>query len=44
LADLWKKVPSFKHIAEMRLRFTCCGERDRVELDATKALENERAP
>jgi C4-type Zn-finger protein len=44
VADLWKKLPGFKRIAEVRLRCTRCGERDRVELDATKALGNDRLP
>jgi len=44
VADLWGKLPGFKRIAEIRLWCTRCGERDRVELDATKALGNDRAP
>jgi hypothetical protein len=38
VADLWRKFPPFKRITEIRLWCTRCGERDRVELDATKAL------
>jgi C4-type Zn-finger protein len=43
VADLLRKFPSFKRIAEIRLWCTRCGERDRIELDATKALGNDRA-
>jgi hypothetical protein len=43
VADLLRKFPSFKRIAEIRLWCTRCGKRDRVELDATKALGNDRA-
>ena len=42
VADLWHKLPPFKRVAEIRIRCTRCGERDRVELDATKALGNDR--
>ena len=42
VADLWRKLPPFKRVAEIRIRCTRCGERDRVELDATKALGNDR--
>ena len=42
VADLWRKLPAFKRITEIRIRCTRCGERDRVELDATKALGNDR--
>jgi C4-type Zn-finger protein len=42
VADLWRKFPPFKRIAESRLWCTRCGERARVELDATKALGNDR--
>jgi C4-type Zn-finger protein len=42
VADLLSKFPSFKRIVEIRLWCTRCGERDRVELDATKALVNDR--
>jgi hypothetical protein len=38
VADFWQRFPSFKRIAEIQLCCTRCGERDRVELDATKAL------
>jgi C4-type Zn-finger protein len=44
VGGLLRKFPSFKRIAEIRLRCTRCGERDRVELDATKALGNDRVP
>ena len=43
VADLWRKFARFKRIAEIRLWCMRCGERDRVELDATKALGNDRA-
>src|SRR5258708_24852149 len=36
VADLWRKFPSFKRILEIRLWCTRCGERERIELDATK--------
>lgn len=42
-ADLLRKFRSFKRIAEIRLWCTRRSERDRVELDATKALGNDRA-
>jgi C4-type Zn-finger protein len=42
VADLLRKFPSYKRIAEIRMRCMRCGERDRVELDATKALGNDR--
>jgi C4-type Zn-finger protein len=42
VADLLRKFPSFKRIVEIRLWCTYCGERERVELDATKALGNDR--
>ena len=42
VADLLCKFPSFKRIAEIRLQCMRCGERDRVELDVTKALGNDR--
>src|SRR5690242_5150547 len=38
VADLWRKFPSYKRIADIRLFCTRCDERDRVELDAAKAL------
>ena len=38
--DLWRRFPRYKRIAEIRLWCTRCGERERVELDATKALGN----
>jgi hypothetical protein len=41
--DLWRRFPGFKRIADVRLRCTSCGERNRVEMDATKALGNDRA-
>jgi uncharacterized OB-fold protein len=41
--DLWRRFPSLKRIGELRLRCARCGERDRVELDATKALGNDLA-
>jgi hypothetical protein len=44
VADLLRKFPSFKRIAEIRLWSTRCSERGRVELDATKALGNDRIP
>jgi len=44
VADLWRRFPSYKHIREIKLRCTRCGERERVELDATKALVNDRVP
>jgi C4-type Zn-finger protein len=44
VANLLRKFPRFKRIAEIRLWCTRCGERDRVELDATKAQGNDRAP
>jgi hypothetical protein len=44
VADLWRRFPTFKRITEIRLWYTRCGERDRVELDATKALGNDRVP
>jgi len=43
VVDLWRKFPSYKRIAEIRLWCTRCGERERVELDASKALGNDRA-
>ena len=43
VAGLWRKFRRFKRIAEIRLWCTRCGERDRVELDATKALGNDRS-
>jgi hypothetical protein len=42
VTDLWRKFRSFKRIAEIRLWCTRCGEHDRVELDATKALGNDQ--
>jgi transcription elongation factor Elf1 len=42
--DLWRRFPRYKRIAEIKLWCTHCGERERVELDATKALGNDRAP
>jgi hypothetical protein len=39
-----RKFPSFKRIADIKLWCTRCGERQRVELDATKALGNDRVP
>jgi hypothetical protein len=38
VAALWRKFPPFKRVGKIRLWCTRCGERDRVELDATKAL------
>ena len=43
VTDLLRKFPSFKRIAKIPLRCARCGERDRVELDPTKALGNDRA-
>ena len=43
VADLLRNFPSYKRIAEIRLRCMCCGERDHVDLDAAKALGNDRA-
>ena len=43
VAELWRRLPSYERIINTRLRCTRCGERDRVELDATKALGNDRA-
>jgi hypothetical protein len=42
VAGLLLRFPSYKRIAEIRLWCTRCGERERVELDATKALGNDR--
>ena len=42
--DLLRRFPSYKRIAEFRLWCTRCGERQRVELDAAKALGNDRIP
>ena len=42
VADLLRRFPSYKRIAEIRLWCTRCGERERVELDATNALGNDR--
>jgi len=44
VADLRRKLPGFKRIAEIRIKCARCGERDGVELDATKALGNDRDP
>ena len=44
VSNLWRRFPSYKRIAEIRLWCTRCAERERVELDATKALENDRVP
>ena len=41
--DLWRKFPGYKRIADIRLCCTRCGERERVDLDATTALGNDRA-
>ena len=41
VADLWRKYLPFERVGEIRLWCTRCGERDRVELDATKALGND---
>jgi len=43
VVDLWRKFPGYKRIAEIRLWCTRCGERERVELDAAKALGNDHA-
>jgi len=43
VADLWRKLPGFKRVTDIKLWCTRCGERQRVELDATKALGNDRA-
>ena len=44
VTDLWRNFPRYKRIVEIRLWCTHCGERERVELDATKALGNDRLP
>jgi len=42
VTTLWTKFPRYKRVADIRLWCTRCGERERVELDATKALGNDR--
>jgi transcription elongation factor Elf1 len=42
VAELLRRFLSYRRIAEIRLWCTRCGERDRVELDANKALGNDR--
>jgi hypothetical protein len=42
--ELWEKLPRWKRLATIKLCCPNCGERNRVELDATKALGNDRAP
>jgi hypothetical protein len=41
VADLLRRFPPYKRISEIKLWCTRCGERERVELDATKALGND---
>lgn len=43
ITDLWRKFPRYKRIRDIRLWCTRCGERERVELDGTKALGNDAA-
>ena len=40
---LWRKLPGYTRILDLRLCCTRCGERRRVELDATRALGNDRS-
>jgi hypothetical protein len=44
VAELLRRFPSYKRIVDIKLWCTRCGERDRVELDAIKALGNDRVP
>jgi hypothetical protein len=44
VTDVWRRFPRHKRIRDIKLWCTRCGERGRVELDATKALGNDRLP
>ena len=44
VAELWHRLPRYKCVADIKLRCARCGERERVELDASKALGNDRLP
>jgi hypothetical protein len=39
---IWKKFPGFTRLQDVRLWCTRCGERRGVELDASRALGNDR--
>jgi hypothetical protein len=43
VAELWYRLPRYKRIADIKPRCARRGERERVELDVTKALGNDRA-